>query len=53
LPAIDGDAVTVNVPVSLWARNRLTEDWMPAKASDSPGNRTRADAVSSIERLPR
>ena len=48
MAANDGEAVTVNVPVSLCARKRRTEAWMPAKASDSPGNSTRADAVSSL-----
>ena len=48
-----GETVTVKVPVSLCARSRLTEDWMPAKASVSPGKRIRAEAVSSIERFMR
>jgi len=39
--------------VSLCARKRLTEDWMPAKASDSPGSSTRAEAVNSIDRFIR
>ena len=39
--------------VSLCARNRPTEAWMPAKASVSPGSSTRAEAVSSIARLSR
>ena len=40
MAAKDGDAVTVNVPVSLCARSRRTEVCIPAKASDSPGNST-------------
>ena len=53
LAAKEGDAVTVNDPVSLCARKRLTEDWIPENACDSPGNSTCADAVSAIDRLRR
>ena len=51
--ANEGDAVTVRLPVSLCARSRLTEERIPAKASDNPGNSTRPDAVNSIDRLSR